>query len=237
MPQSLNHGCEFEQKHRTSIDSITKVNEGVIMIEATKTATDKVAPTTTAASNDKAANLSQQVFSDPRDFLKTIQDNFKEMSNGHSVITESDLKSDMKLGSTDQVRAAATIAELHFSDLADLSGDDRNTSGISKEDMQYATDMNNHNITGLAITNAVIDASMSAGGFVAGAIGLTAGIDQFAIGGAAIAGSAAIVPTVAIGIGVMGVGVGVLGAYTAYKEYGNLSKDSYADRAKYKSWM
>ena len=205
------------------------------MIEAAKT-TDKT-PATAPAVAEQGTNLSQHVFSDPRDFLKTIQDNFKEMADGHNVISENDLKSDMKLGSTEQVRAAASIAELHFSDLAQLTGSNGDTVGISKNDIGYATDMNNHNITGMAITNAVMDASISAGGFVAGAIGLTAGIDQFAIGGAAIAGTAAIVPTVAVGIGVMGVGVGVLGAYTAYKEYGNLSKDSYADQAKYKSWM
>ena len=62
------------------------------MKEATTTTFDKAVPAGASAATEQATNLSQHVFADPREFLKTIQDNFKEMSHGHKAISQDDLK-------------------------------------------------------------------------------------------------------------------------------------------------
>ena len=49
------------------------------------------------------------------------EENLEALSHGHNAISQDDLKTDMKTGSTEQIRAAATIAEQHFSDLDRIS--------------------------------------------------------------------------------------------------------------------
>jgi hypothetical protein len=209
------------------------------MNEATSTTTDKVAPAGASAATEQATNLSQHVFADPRDFLKTIQDNFKEMSHGHKAISEDDLKTDMKLGNTEQIRAAATIAEQHFSDLDRISDVQRDKSGINKDDISFATDLNNHNISGRAVSQGLLDAMGSVTGFVVGAAGIFTGVDEAATGvtlfGAASAG--ALLPAMWIGAGAVAVGMGGYAAYESATVYSRLNTQSNEDAAKFKSWM
>jgi hypothetical protein len=209
------------------------------MKEATNTNTDKVAPAGASAATEQATNLSQHVFADPRDFLKIIQDNFKEMSHGHNAISEDDLKADMTMGSTEQIRAAATIAEQHFSDLDRISDVQRDNSGINKDDISFATDMNNHTIAGRALNQGLLDAVDAVSGFVAGAAATMAGFDEAATGltlsGAASAG--VLLPAMWIGSGALAVGMGGFAAYEGATVYSRMNKQANADAAKFKSWM
>jgi hypothetical protein len=209
------------------------------MKEVTNTNSDKVAPAAASAATEQATTLSQHVFADPRDFLKTIQDNFQEMSHDHRAISEADLKTDMKTGSTEQIRAAATIAEQHFSDLDRISDVQRDKPGINKDDISFATDMNDHNILGDALNQGGLDAMGALSGFVVGAASTLTGVDELTTGvtlfGSASAG--AILPAIWIGSGALALGVGGYAAYLGATEYSRMNQQSNADAAKFKSWM
>lgn len=193
---------------------------------------DKAPSVVSSTTSEHAANLSQQVFSNPREFLKTIQDNFKEMAQGGNQITQADLKTDIEQGSTAQIRAAAAIANQHFADLHNFAPRENKIDGIGKKDIDFAADMNDHKILGHAIDNGLTDVTAAVGGLVSGALSLGISADAIATGEAF-----SMLPAVAIGVGAGLLGLGGYAAYEGVNAYGDLKKASDADAAKFKSWL
>jgi hypothetical protein len=97
------------------------------------------------------SQLSAKTFSDPKDFLNTLQTHFKELSRGDDKLSLANLQLDTKDASLDnKTRAAASVAAEHFSDLAGIYGhqnfgSQENSKGISACDVKFANDMNDHN--------------------------------------------------------------------------------------------
>jgi hypothetical protein len=196
-----------------------------------QTISDKTPTTSVPAISDQTTNLSEKVFDNPHDFLKTIQDNYKEISHGHDEITLADLEQDSLYGSTAQIRAAATIASAHYADLDKISNDDRGEDGISKGDIDFANDMNDHKILGRAIENGLTAAAAVVAGTAVMAVAGSAAME--------IAETATIAePEFGLPImGLIGAGMAIYGGYKAATAYSDLKKTSDEDAAKFKSWI
>ena len=207
------------------------------MNEAKNVSTDKVAATVTPSGTEQATNLSQHVFAYPREFLKTIQDNFKEMSHGHDQISLADLKVDETTGSTDKIRAAATIAEQHYSDLDRMENRTYDVAGIAKEDIDFAVNMNDHNISSEAWSRGTIAAGATVSSLFAGGVSFLLASDSLAGVGVFGAASGVVLPALGIGAGLACVGVGAYGAYKTATAYSSLKQESNEDVAKFKSWV
>ena len=202
-----------------------------------------------AAFNESSKRLSNQVFDNPKEFLQTIRDNFKEMSHNHTQISLADLQEDSTNGSTSKIRAAAKIASEHFSDLDGIQvkqdvlsrSDDYKDEGISKDDVNFALDMNNHKILGYAAEQTVglgFVAAISAG---VGGLGATVGTVELATGDSIFGATAAAVPVVLpalwFGLGAVGIGTAGLAAYASVKSWSEFNKVSNEDATKFKAWL
>jgi hypothetical protein len=213
------------------------IHKGAVMNEAKNVNTDKVAPAVSLPATEQATNLSQQVFSNPRDFLKTIQDNFKEMSHGHERISLSDLKDDVTSGSTDKVRAAAAIAVQHYSDLDRMEDPAFDKPGIEKTDIDFAVNMNDHNISSEAWDRGSMAAGATVSSLFAGGVSLLLASDSLTGVGVFGAAGGVVLPAVTIGAGLASVAVGAYAAYKTATAYSSLKQESNVDAAKFKSWV
>jgi hypothetical protein len=186
--------------------------------------------------HDASSNLRAQVFSDPVDFLKTIKDNFGEISHGHQSISLDDLKAEAQFGSTAKIRAASEIAADHVLDLGGIATDSfpskkGTVQPIEKGDLDFAIDMANHNTGGYAFSSAALKGYFSAGLGVAGGA-LTA------FGTGAVIGEGVAVATVgALGLGVAGLGAAAYLGYEAYHANAQYKQLADQDSAMFRSWI
>ena len=200
-------------------------------------------------SNAASSKLSAQIFSDPKDFLSTLQSSFKQLSHGHDQLTAADLKLDAADPTLDaKTRAAAQIGFDHFKDFAGLSyqgepaahNTPKQNDAITSGDLSFAQDMNNHDTLSYKLENIARDTAVGVMGAAAGAFGglvgtyeLSTGIGLF--GGAGTAIGALAVGWVAVGAG----GVGLMGyaGYKAVTENSRMNNVADKDSAMFKSWL
>ena len=89
--------------------------------------------------------LSQQVFSNPADFISTLQSHYNDIAPDGAVITLPELELYAKNGSDPKTRAAASIAAANFDQLTSLPDSTFNYAqgmgGISDHDLKFDLDV------------------------------------------------------------------------------------------------
>ena len=147
-------------------------SEGLVMFESYENPSVK-----SSDSNAASSKLSAQIFSDPKDFLSTLQSSFKQLSHGHDQLTAADLKLDAADPTLDaKTRAAAQIGFDHFKDFAGLSyqgepaahNTPKQNDAITSGDLSFAQDMNNHDTLSYKLENIARDTAVGVMGAAAG---------------------------------------------------------------------
>jgi hypothetical protein len=190
-----------------------------------------------------AAELSAQIFSDPKDFLNTLRSNFQEIAHGHDQISALDLQDSATHGGSAKTRAAAKLALEHVQDFDKIRNQIYGTRGykdgqfISKEDLDVAIDMNDHNTH--AYTKRLVEIEVAALA-VTGAAAAGPAVPTYWMAAAMIeAGTLSGVGEVAA-LGLVTIGTAAAAVYVGYRavtENSRMHELADRDSAMFNEWL
>jgi hypothetical protein len=201
------------------------------------------------AGNDKAAsdgNIREQVFSDPKEFLQTLRQHYKEISGGAGEITLPELLYTSEHAPDEKTRAAAVIAAEHIKELSEMTKDDNSrfpdaakNPTISQDDLDFAVDMNDHKLLGRVakeVAGDLIFASLAGvqalGGLATAEMAIPVGETFF--GGLLSTGG---IPLAALGIAGWGAYTAGNLTYQAFKANSNMHAAADRNSAMFKQWI
>jgi hypothetical protein len=179
--------------------------------------------------------LSQQVFSNPQDFLKTLRDDFPKLSYGNDVITKQALQEYIAHGEDPKTKAAALIASDHFNTLAKINDWD---SGITMDNLDFAQSEINNSMSKYISDNKIAGLTLSGLPMVVGT-GYGAGVLRESL---TQAEEGRPVPAIACGLAGIGIlaggwGIGTMLGKAAYDENRRLHEGVRRDVIMLNQWF
>jgi hypothetical protein len=202
------------------------------------------------------ASISQEAFiNDPKQLFQTLKDDYSKISNGQENLNLPALQLYAEHGSDPTDREAASLAVKYFGDLSNISAEGTDIhhapgTSISRDDLNFALDMNNGKTFGHTLSRALSDTGqfgefgLALGGMGVGMLGGFAPTAVPIIQESLAADYLSLPATIGLaGLGLGGVlaATGAIAAlslsYNIYEESREMANISQQDRAMFNSWL
>jgi hypothetical protein len=202
------------------------------------------------------ASTSQQAFiNDPKQLFQTLKNDYSKISSGQENLNLPVLQLYAEHGGDPTDREAASLALKYFGDLSNISAQGADIhhapgTSISRDDLNFALDMNDGKTFGHTISRALSDTGQFGGfGVVLGGmgVGMVGGFSRIAVPiiqeslEADYLSLPATIGLAGLGLGGVLTATGAIAAlslsYNIYEESREVANVSQQDRAMFKTWI